>query len=126
MLPLRCAHVALNVAIEHPLADLLADLCGRWITCASVLRWRSMLRGSRAQVRSIGVARSYALSPSSALHAARVASRWDLLALPIEPCSRGMALGEPPLGRRSNVFDHFSPKYPDPSMPLMGPVKVVV
>jgi hypothetical protein len=42
MLPLRCAHVALNVAIEHPLADLLADLCGR-----------SMLRGSRAQVRSI-------------------------------------------------------------------------
>jgi hypothetical protein len=53
MLPPRCAHVALNVAIEHPLADLLADLCGRSITCASVLRWPSMLRGSHAQVRSI-------------------------------------------------------------------------
>jgi hypothetical protein len=47
------------------------------------------------------------------LHAARVASRWDLLALPIEPCSRGMAPGDTHLPRRSNVSQVRASKCPD-------------
>jgi hypothetical protein len=48
------------------------------------------------------------------LHAARIASRWDLLALPIEPCSRGMALGDNPPFGRSKVAQVRAPKCPDP------------
>ena len=60
------------------------------------------------------------------LHAARVASPLGWCPVVVVSLSQAMGTGGTLRARRSNVSHTISPKYPDPSMPTMGPVKVVV